>query len=200
MICSLVAIGMVVFAVASLASPEFSEKLMDRLTVAKSYDLGEEGRYGRYLLVLPMILQNPIGVGVLQLEKVFPEPIHNIWLSSFVNYGWLAGFAWIALVISSVVVAIRNYRQTRSDLPVVLLLALVGIVMCATLHEGEHWRHLWLSFGLVWGLNAFTVGSEANGISGLSQVAGPRGQRSPAQSAARADGRDRSRRASQSTP
>ena len=157
----LVAVSALLLAIGSLASPEFSEKLLDRLTFAKSYDLGEEGRYGRYLLVLPMILENPIGVGVLQLEKVFPEPIHNIWLSSFVNYGWLAGFAWIALVISSVVVAIRNYQRTQSDIPVVLLLSLLGIVMCASLHEGEHWRHLWLSYGLVWGLNTFNIGSSA---------------------------------------
>lgn len=156
---SLVAIGIVFFAVASLSSAEFSEKFLDRLTFAKSYDLGEEGRYARYLLVLPMILQDPIGVGVLQLEKLFPEPIHNIWLSSFVNYGWLAGFAWITLVIASVVVSIRNYRQTQSDITIVLLLSLVGIVMGASLHEGEHWRHLWLAFGLVWGFSSVTVGS-----------------------------------------
>lgn len=159
MVGSLVVIGIVLFALASLASAEFSEKFLERLTLAKSYDLGEGGRYSRYLLVLPMILQNPIGLGVLQLEKIFPEPIHDIWLSSFVNYGWFAGFAWITLAIASVVVSIRNYRRTRSDLTVALLIALVGVVMCATLHEGEHWRHLWLFFGLVWGLNAFNFDS-----------------------------------------
>ena len=157
----IVVAGIALFAVASLTSGEFTEKLLDRLTFAKSYDLGEEGRYGRYLLVLPMILQNPLGVGVLQLEKIFPEPIHNIWLSSFVNYGWLAGFSWITLVIASVVVSIRNYMQTKSEITITLLLSLAGIVMCASLHEGEHWRHMWLLFGLVWGVNAFNIGSDA---------------------------------------
>jgi hypothetical protein len=84
-------IGIVLFGMASLISPEFSVRFLERLTIAQPYDLGEEGRYGRYLLVLPMIAQNAIGVGVLQLEKIFPEPIHNIWLSSFVNYGWGGG-------------------------------------------------------------------------------------------------------------
>ncbi|KKC31165.1 hypothetical protein WH91_20985 [Devosia psychrophila] len=65
--------GMVLFTFASLTSAEFTAKLLDRLTFAKSYDLGEEGRYRRYLLVLPMILQNPIGLGVLQFEKIFPS-------------------------------------------------------------------------------------------------------------------------------
>jgi hypothetical protein len=157
----LVFTGAVLFAIASLTSAEFSEKFLDRLTLAKSYDLGEEGRYGRYLLVIPMILQNPVGVGVLQLEKVFPEPIHNIWLSSFVNYGWGGGFSWIILAIGSVVVGIRNYRKTRSEITIALLISLVGIVMCASLHEGEHWRHMWLTYGLVWGFGAHNFGTAA---------------------------------------
>jgi hypothetical protein len=150
----LVATGIVLFAFASLTSAEFTAKLLDRLTFAKSYDLGEEGRYHRYLLVLPMIMQNPIGLGVLQLEKIFPEPIHNIWLSSFVNYGWGGGVAWVTLAIGSVVVSIRNYRRTGNEIAIALLISLVGIVLCSSLHEGEHWRHMWLLYGLVWGFNA----------------------------------------------
>lgn len=154
MMLSLLLIGMVLFSVASLSSPEFIAKLSDRLTFAKSYDLGEEGRYHRYVLVIPMILSNPIGLGVLQLEKIFPEPIHNIWLSSFVNYGWLGGFTWITLVISSVIVALITYRRTQSSIMIALILSLGGIIMCSSLHEGEHWRHMWLMFGLIWGFCA----------------------------------------------
>lgn len=149
----LVLIGTVLFVFASFTSAEFTEKLLDRLTFAKSYDLGEQGRYNRYLLVLPMIIENPLGLGVLQLDKIFPEPIHNIWLSSFVNYGWGGGFSWILLVCGSIVVSVLNYRRTRSDVPIVLLLSLIGPIMGASLHEGEHWRQMWLHFGLVWGMD-----------------------------------------------
>jgi O-antigen ligase len=138
----------------SLVSPDITARFQERLTLAQPYDLGEEGRYNRYLLVLPMIATNPVGVGVLQLEKIFPEPIHNIWLSSFVNYGWGGGISWVLLVISSTVVAIRNYRRTGSEIPVALLLSLAGVVMGASLHEGEHWRQMWICFGLIWGFNA----------------------------------------------
>lgn len=151
--------GVALFIFASLTSAEFTAKLLDRLTFAKSYDLGEEGRYHRYLLVLPMILQNPIGVGVLQLEKIFPEPIHNIWLSSFVNYGWGGGIAYVTLAIGSIVVSLRNYRRTKNEITIALLISLAGIVFCSTLHEGEHWRHTWLFYGLVWGLNAANFGA-----------------------------------------
>ena len=149
---TLVVVGLVLFALASLISPEFTTKFLGRFTLAEPYDLGSEGRYARYLLVLPMIVQNPMGLGVLQLTKIFPEPIHDIWLSSFVNYGWVAGFAWIVLAVASVVISILNYRRTRDEITVALLISLIGIVWCASLHEGEHWRHMWLFFGLTWGL------------------------------------------------
>lgn len=183
----LILLGLVMAAVllpglVSIASPEFSERFLERLTLAQPYDLGEQGRYGRYLLVLPMIMQDPIGVGVLQLEKIFPEPIHNIWLSSFVNYGWGGGISWIILAVGSAVVSIRNYRRTHSDIPVALLASLVGIVMCATLHEGEHWRHMWLFFGLVWGVNIFCIGTTPPARKATTrrpQVASAQGQSGP---------------------
>lgn len=154
----LVAIALVLLGIASVTSAEFTAKLLDRLTLAKSYDLGEEGRYHRYLLVIPMILQNPIGIGVLQLEKIFPEPIHNVWLSSFVNYGWTGGIAWISLVVGSVFVTIRNYRRTRNEITLALLFSLIGVILGATLHEGEHWRQMWLMFGLIWGFTGSRPG------------------------------------------
>ena len=175
-IAGLVAAGIVMFAFASLTSAEFMAKLLDRLTFAKSYDLGEEGRYHRYALVLPMIASNPIGVGVLQLEKIFPEPIHNIWLSSFVNYGWGGGISYVTLAVGSIVVSLRNYRRTKDEITIALLISLVGIVFCSTLHEGEHWRHTWLFYGLVWGLNPFNVGMGARPVAASQD---PAARRSP---------------------
>jgi O-antigen ligase len=98
-----------------------------------------------------MILDNPMGLGVLQLEKIFPEPIHDIFLSSFVNYGWSGGITWLLMFGSSLVLAVENYRRTRSPIAVLLLFTFLTVVMCASLHEGEHWRHLWLFIGLLWG-------------------------------------------------
>ncbi len=33
------------------------------------------------------------------------------------------------------------------------MLGWLGIVFCAFLHEAERWRHMWLTMGLIWGLN-----------------------------------------------
>lgn len=145
-------------AVALSLSEEFATKFFERLTFVKAYDAGREGRFGRYLLVLPMILQDPVGVGVLQLERIFPEPIHNIFLSAFVNYGWLGGVSWLFLFFGSLVAALRGYLRSGSDVPITLMFSVIGIVMCASLHEAEHWRHMWLFLGLAWGFSATSFG------------------------------------------
>jgi hypothetical protein len=165
--------ALVLFAIIYFVSEDFAEKFLQRFTVAEPYDLGKEGRYGRYLLVLPMILDHPTGLGLLQLDKIFPEPIHNIWLSSFVNYGWNGGITWITLFVSSIVVSVQNYRRTRNPLAILLMFSLLAFILCATLHQAEHWRHMWLFFGLLWGFNADYLSRENRVVSRRVYVTGP---------------------------
>lgn len=128
----------------------FDSKVLDRLTLAKDYDLGEQGRLHRYVLSFDLMMQQPQGLGTLQFALKFPEPIHNIWLSSFMNYGWAAGIAWCYLILFGVVKNIRSYLRTNDAIFLLLLFSWIGIVACASLHEAERWRHLWLFTGLVW--------------------------------------------------
>lgn len=144
------------FVAAFAISPTFAKKFTERATFAASYDQGHGGRYGRYAQSVPMIVENPRGLGILQQELVFEEPIHNIFLSSFLNYGWLGGFSWLALFSLSLFVAVYSYRRSSNPIAVVLLFSFLAPVMCASLHEGEHWRHLWLMTGLLWGFAGTT--------------------------------------------
>jgi hypothetical protein len=131
----------------------FDDQVTSRFTFAKEYDLGEQGRLARYVGSIAFILDHPGGMGLLQYEKLFPEPIHNVWISSFMNFGWAAGFSWTFLVIFSIAISVRNYRLTGDVVCIVLMLGWLGIVFCAFLHEAERWRHMWLTMGLIWGLN-----------------------------------------------
>ena len=139
--------------IAYLTIDNFSEKLVERFTLAKDYDLGYGGRYSRYSLALPLLLDHPLGLGLYELDKYFTEPIHNIWISSFLNYGWLAGFAWTLLMILSVQVTWYNWKRTRNPICFFVLLSWLSIVSCAMLHQSERWRYLWLFTGIVWGVN-----------------------------------------------
>jgi hypothetical protein len=100
-----------------------------------------------------MILDNPLGLGLFEIDKYFPEPIHNIWISAFLNYGWIAGFDWTLLMVLTVQQAWYNWRRSRNVLCLVILFCWLAIICCAMLHQGERWRFLWLFTGMVWGLN-----------------------------------------------
>lgn len=143
----------VVTGIAILCFTAFQEKLMSRLTLAEPYDLGRMGRYNRYLMAIPLILDHPVGLGMLQIDKIFPEPIHDVFISSFVNYGWLAGVAWLLLTLLSVRVAIQNRAGSKSPIAVWLPFSLAAQLPCALLQQVEHWRHMWMLLGLLWGFN-----------------------------------------------
>ena len=127
--------------------------IVERSKLAETYDLGQFGRYNRYLLAIPMILENPLGLGLFEIDKYFPEPIHNIWISAFLNYGWIAGFDWTLLMVLTVQQAWYNWKRSKNTLCLVMLFSWLSIICCAMLHQGERWRFLWLFTGMVWGLN-----------------------------------------------
>jgi O-Antigen ligase len=136
-----------------LTNDTFAQMLTGRFKIAEEYDLGYFGRYNRYLLSVPLILDHPLGLGLFEIDKIFPEPIHNIWISSFLNYGWLAGFAWTLLMVLSVQQAWYNWKRSGDELFLLVLLCWLSVVSCAMLHQAERWRFLWLFTGVLWGLN-----------------------------------------------
>jgi hypothetical protein len=146
----------------------FGDKLFDRLTVAKEYDSGHFGRYNRYLLSIPFILDHPLGMGIGQINRYFPEPIHNIFISSFLNYGWLAGAAWLLLIALSVRHAWVNWRATGHPLAILMFCCFLSQVLCAVLHQCEQWRSLWMFMGLHWG---FTIANFAPAAARAEQPA-----------------------------
>ncbi|MEP7030507.1 MAG: O-antigen ligase family protein, partial [Pseudolabrys sp.] len=147
------AIAAIVMVIALASFEGFQEKVFDRLTVAKSYDSAPGGRFSRYIMSIPLILQNPTGLGMLQIDKYFSEPVHDIFLSSFVNYGWLAGVVWILFTILSFKIAFDNQRATGSPVAMWVAFSVLSQLPCAILQQVEHWRHLWMFLGLLWGFN-----------------------------------------------
>jgi hypothetical protein len=139
--------------IALVSSDEFQAKALDRMSIAKEYDLGRMGRYNRYLLSIPIILENPMGLGVNGIDKYFPEHVHNAFIGSFLDYGWLAGLLMLFLTALSFKIAFQNERATRSPISMWLAFSLLCQLPCALLQQVEHWRHIWLFLGLLWGFN-----------------------------------------------
>ncbi len=149
----------VVILLFSLVNDTTSDMLSGRFTFAEDYDLGHFGRYNRYILAIPMILDHPFGIGLLQIENYFPEPIHNVWLASFLYFGWTGGLAWTLLLILSVRQGWYTWQRTRNGLCLMVFFGWLSIISCSMLHEGERWRFMWALAGVLWGLNPRNFGA-----------------------------------------
>lgn len=131
-------------------------RLLDqRASLDQTYDQGPEGRFGGQLKAIALILDNPLGIGARAFGGFHHhEDPHNVYLAMLLGSGWIGGFAYILIVLASLVLglrtALRRGPTQAAFLPVfaaVAALAGLGFVI-----DTDHWRHFYLALALLWGL------------------------------------------------
>jgi O-antigen ligase len=143
--------------VAALSSDQVANLLSQRASLEQSYDVGSEGRFGGQEKATGIIVENPLGIGALEFSaRHHPEAAHNVYLSMFLNAGWLGGAVYLVLVALTVVFGFR-FAMRASDTRTIFLVVYATFV--ATAFEGaiidsDHWRHFYLMMGLLWGMMA----------------------------------------------
>jgi hypothetical protein len=152
-------VGAFVFAlllVVALSIPAVHDIFLMRASLSQDYDLGETGRFGSQLRSLPMLLERPFGFGPLQYRHFFPEDPHETYVNAFASYGWFGGLSFLALTATTVYVGWRLVL-TRSPYQS----AAIAIWSCLFVQmaqgfqiDTDHWRHLFLLFGALYGLAA----------------------------------------------
>jgi O-antigen ligase len=107
-----------------------------------------------------LILENPFGIGALEFaSRHHTEDVHNVYLSMFLNTGWLGGMTYLMIVGITLLFGLRHaFRRTASQpLYIVAYSALAAMVLLGSLIDTDHWRHHYLLLGMVWGLSAATI-------------------------------------------
>ncbi len=140
----------------ALSIPAISNLFEQRAQLVEAYDAGQLGRFSRHILGFFLVQQHPLGIGPLVFATLFGEDEHNMWLKSFTTYGWLGGFSYIVLVIWTTVAAGRlllKPRPWRGYLHCIFAVYL-GQVMIHNVIDNDHWRHLFMLYGLLWGIIA----------------------------------------------
>jgi len=132
-----------------------------RASLEQSYDLGVTGRFGSQLRSIPLLLEAPNGFGPLRFRFIFPEDPHNVYVNAFASYGWLGGFAWLALTVATIYV---GWRLVLRRSPLQMQAIAIWSVLFVTILQGmqidtDHWRHFYLLIGLIWGLSALPASS-----------------------------------------
>jgi O-antigen ligase len=152
--------GIAVFAVLQIdaVSALFSE----RSNLANDYDIGPDGRFGGHLKAAGLMLENPLGLGALEFAAVHHhEDVHNVYLSMFLNAGWLGGLLYIAIVLVTLGYGFRQTlrRSPTQSLLIIVYAALIGNVLEGFVVDSDHWRHFYLQLAIVWGLLGTRAGA-----------------------------------------
>ena len=126
----------------------------ERAALDQSYDLGPEGRFGGHEKAKRLILEHPPGIGAGVFTVVYhTEDVHNVFLSMFLNAGWLGGFSYAMLVVATLVIGLRHAVRAGAAQPLYLVAyaAFLAVALQGWTIDTDHWRHFFLLLGIVWG-------------------------------------------------
>ncbi len=141
----------------ALQFDEISSLLNERAALTQGYDEGPEGRFGGQQKAMRLIVENPLGIGA----QVFPyfyhhEEAHNVYLSMFMNAGWIGGAMFALLMFGTVVLGLRHALVPAPSQAFFIIAygTFVGHVLEGFLIDLDHWRHVYVVMAIVWGLMA----------------------------------------------
>lgn len=137
-----------------LSIPLVQDLFTQRFKLVQEYDGGRLGRFERHIIGFFLIQEHPLGLGPFQFGIRMGEDEHNMWLKGFTVYGWLGGFAYIALVVWTLVIATPLIFQKRPWTPFIqsVYAVYLGHLIIHNVIDNDHWRHLFLIYGLLWGI------------------------------------------------
>jgi O-antigen ligase len=146
---------------AALSIPAVAELFADRAQLEQSYDAGHLGRFQRYAIGFNMMFDHPLGIGAIEFGRTFGEDEHDIWLKTLTTYGWLGFAAYFALVVWTLVAAFPLVFRTGplQSVTQIAYIVFLGHMIMATVIDIDHWRHVYLLFGILWGAIAADRGA-----------------------------------------
>jgi hypothetical protein len=134
--------------------PAVRNLYVQRAHVVQDYDEGRLGRFERQQIGFFLIQERPFGLGPFQLGKMLGEDEHNMWLKGFTVYGWLGGFSYLILVVWTLAASAPLLFKPRPWTPIVqctFAVYLGHIVLMHNVIDNDHWRHVFLLYGILWG-------------------------------------------------
>jgi len=140
---------------AALSIPTVSELMVERASFEQSYDVGPEGRFGGQQKALGLVLTHPLGIGALEFGRAHHhEDVHEVYLSMFLNAGWAGGTLYLALVLLTIGVGLRQVVDDRGGdgTSAVLVAAFIGMALEGVVIDTDHWRHFYLIMAMIWGM------------------------------------------------
>jgi hypothetical protein len=153
------AAAIVVMLAIALSIPAVREVFEVRFSLSQEYDVGQTGRFGDQWRSIPMLLDLPFGFGPLQFRNHFEgaDP-HNVYINGFASYGWIGGLAFAALAVVTIYLGWRLvFRRSPYQTETIAIWSCLFLQILQGLQiDTDHWRHLFLLYGALYGLVAAT--------------------------------------------
>jgi O-antigen ligase len=127
----------------------------ERASLAQSYDVGPEGRFGGHGKAIGLIAENPLGIGTHAFrERHHHEEVHNVYLSLLLNAGWIGGLAYLMLVGATLWAGVHRCCEPGPlQVPqIVATAAFLGVAIEGLVIDTDHWRHFFIVQACVLGL------------------------------------------------
>jgi hypothetical protein len=141
--------------IATLQNEAVRDMLQERASFSQSYDQGPHGRFAGQAKAVDLIIENPLGIGAKVFAPTYHhEQPHQVYLSMFLNAGWLGGFCFLISMVTTLVVGLRaSLRRDRyQGVALVSTAAFFAMAVEGAIIDSDHWRHLFMLMGLIWGL------------------------------------------------
>ena len=153
------ALGLAGIALALVVALQFdavAQMFEQRARVVQEYDGAELGRFARHAIGFQWALENPLGIGPLEFGLTLGEDTHNIWVKSLMAYGWIGFFSYLALTVLTLVGGGALIGRSRPWQPYLICIyaAYIGHILLGWVIDIDHWRHVYLIIGLIWGCMA----------------------------------------------
>ncbi len=149
-------VAAVLIGIAALSFDRIGDLMATRLS-AQAYDTGEQGRFAGQEIALNVIAEHPFGIGPIQFSPTFHgENPHQVYLSMFLNSGWIGGFVFILLCLATLFFGLRHtLRSTPVQNSLIVFTSIwVGLLAESFIIDSDHWRHLFIVLAMIWGIVA----------------------------------------------
>ena len=126
---------------------------VQRAQVVQNYDGARLGRFARHAIGFELALSKPWGIGTLEFGFLYGEDEHNVYLRSLLSYGWIGFVSWLMIILWPLIAGFKMLFLNR-PWQVYFQIAYVvflGHLMLAWVIDIDHWRHVYLLLGIIWG-------------------------------------------------
>ena len=102
------------------------------------------------------MFNHPLGMGPWGFAHATNWVSHEVYIGTFLNHGWIGGFAFLTLIALTLSVGFRSIwmRTPWQPFMIATYVSFIAMTFEGVWGDIDHWRHFYVLLGLVWGLAA----------------------------------------------